>query len=506
MKKLWIRLLAVCLLAVVAEAAAAQTASRTAVIAVGHVPDNIDLTQSRNGPISRPTMENVTEALIGLAPDGNIKPTVATWTVSDDGKTIEFKLRKGVKFHTGDELTARDIEFSHKRMLDKKVTFYVRQMRALDRFEVVDDQTFRYVFSAPTIGFLPSRGPFVVSKAYFDRVGEKEFAERPVGTGPYRLVNHQLGQYAELEAFDGYWGAPPALKKVRIAFVKDDTTRISMLKAGEADMIMNTPFSAVEDLAKAGFTNVSSAVHPSVSIQFPSANRKAPWADVRVRRAIALAIDGDAIVKGLFHNVPKRFARLAPGELGYDPDIKPYPFDPGAAKKLLAEAGYSNGFTLPLYYWSGTYSGIRETAEAVALYLRVVGIDVKVQGYEPPQMMERMFARRDAEDTDLVMLSPLTLANYTDPAEALGFAFTSQSQMSVYKNEAFDRLVNLANSTMDEAKRAEYVREAVRIMHADIPSITLWNNVVVYSMKKGWSFTPTQRNQALLDLTGLRVQ
>jgi peptide/nickel transport system substrate-binding protein len=485
--------------------ARAQT-TKPLVIAVGHVPDNIDLTQSRNGPIARPTMENVTEALVGLSPNGDLRPTLATWTVSPDGKTIEFRLRPGVKFHTGELLTARDMEFSHNRMLEKKVTSYMRQMRDLDRFEVVDDTTFRYVFKTPTIGFLPSRGPFAVSKAYFDRVGDKEFSERPVGTGPYRLVDHKLGQSVDLEAFDGYWGGKPAIARVRIAFVKEDTTRVSMLKAGEADLIMNTPFAQVDELAKAGFKNESSVVHPSMSIQFPFANRTAPWADVRVRRAIAYAVDGDALVKGLFHSIPKRYARLAPGEVGYDANLKPYPYDPAQARKLLAEAGYANGFSLPLYYWAGTYSGIRETAEAVALYLKAVGIDVKIQGFEPPQMMERMFARRNAEDSDLVMLSPLTLANYTDPAEALGFAFSSQSTMSLYKNADFDREVTAANNTMDADKRAAYVKEAVRIMHDDVASITIWNNVVVYTMKKNIAFTPTQRNLALLYLTNLRVQ
>ena len=204
MKKLGIGLLAACLLAAMAGTAVAQTAPRPAVIAVGHVPDNIDLTQARNGPISRPTMENVTEALIGLSPDGSLKPTLATWTVSGDGKTVEFRLRKGVKFHSGDEMTARDIEFSHKRMLEKKVTAYMRQMRSLERFEVVDDHTFRFIFSVPTIGFLPSRGPFAVSKAYFDRVGERNWPNGRSGP-PIASVNHRLGQDVELEAFDGHW-------------------------------------------------------------------------------------------------------------------------------------------------------------------------------------------------------------------------------------------------------------------------------------------------------------
>jgi peptide/nickel transport system substrate-binding protein len=406
-----------------------QSTEKTFIIAVGQEPDNIDLTQARNGPVSRPTMENVTEALIGVSKDGKIKPTLADWTMSEDGKVIEFKLKRGIKFHTGDELTAKDIEFSHSRMLEKKVTGYLQQMRDLDRFEVVDDYTFRYVFKKPTIGFLPSRGPFVVSKAYFEKVGDREFADKPIGTGPYKLIDQKLGQYVALEAFDQYWGGAPPIKKVRINFVKDDNARISMLKAGEADLIMNTPFNAVAELEKLKFKNVSAAVHPTVSVQFPFANKNVPWADRRVRLAIAHAIDGDAIVKGLFHGLPNRYARLAPGELGYDPSLQPYKYDPALAKKLLVEAGQSKGFTMPLYYWSGTYSGLRETAEAVALYLKAVNIDVKVQGFESPQMMERMNAKRNAEDSDLVMLSPVTLANYTDPAEALGFAFTSTSMM-----------------------------------------------------------------------------
>jgi ABC-type transport system substrate-binding protein len=148
----------------------------------------------------------------------------------------------------------------------------------------------------------------------------------------------------------------------------------------------------VKDVEAAGFKTSRLPTHPPTNIQFHNNNPDVPWYKRDVRLAIAMAIDGDAIVKNLFQGIPGRFTRLSPGELGYDPNLKQYPYDPKKAKELLAKAGYPNGFEMPLYYFTGRIAGQKETAEAVVLYLNAIGVRAKPQGIDAPQMLEKVRA------------------------------------------------------------------------------------------------------------------
>jgi peptide/nickel transport system substrate-binding protein len=479
---------------------------RVFVVALNHEPETTDPLLALNPPTTRPSFENVVEPLIGVDVKGNPMATLAPWTVLDDGKVLEFKLRPGVKFHSGDPLTAADVQFSHQRMMAKNFN-YQRIMRNFDHLEVVDPMTVRFVFKQPTLGFIVARNLFIGSKNYYDKVGEAEFVAKPVGTGPYRFVAYKPGEYLDVEAFDGYWGTKPTLRKVRFRFVKDDTTRVSMLKAGEVDVIMLVPANSVEELKKAGLRIATADVHPTISVDFQLMNKKTPWADKRVRLAMAHAIDGDAIVKGLFAGIPKRFARLGPTETGYDPDLQPYSYDPALAKKLLAEAGYPNGFNLTLDYWAGTYAGMKETAEAVVLYWRAVGINATTNGLEVTQMTEKMRKSGKDPNAEWVQVAPTPTANYTDAAESLNIAFYAKSPLSRYDGgPEFNAWVEAANREFDAEKRAVFIKKAFRQIHDDVVTIPVWSTVAVYAMKPSVEFTPTQRNLALMYLKDVKAK
>ncbi len=492
--------LALILAAGLATGAGAQSIT----VGLNHEPSTLDLTSTRDSPSVRPTMENVVETLWGIDLNGDVVPTLAPWTTSADGKMIEFKLRRGVKFHSGDEMTAQDVLFSHQRLMEKNPQ-YARRGRLLDKVESPDNETVRFLFKQFDASFLTGRSLFIVSKAYFDRVGEKDFVDKPVGTGPYKFVSYRPGQSLELEAFDGYWGDKPQVKKARFVITREDTTRVSQLRAGEVDIIMNTAYANVEELKRAGFKTVGVPVHPTLSIQFPFANPKTPWADARVRRAIAHAIDGESIVKGLFNGIPTRAPRLAQGEIGYDPDLKNYAFDPTLSKRLLAEAGFPNGFSLPLNYWAGTYQGGRETAEAVVLYLRQVGINAQVQALDSGQMMDLVRKSRTDENVNYVAIAHMPMANL-DPIDVLSVAYYSGSAFSLYKNATFDKQFEMAASEPDSAKRAELTKAAVKTLHEDVGTIPIWNTVAVYSMKANVDFTPTRRTFPLMYLKNVTVR
>ena len=216
-------------------------------IAISAQPNTLDITATRKTSSVKPAIENVVETLWDIDRNGNLIPGLASWTLSKDGKTITFHLRHGVKFHTGDEMTADDVIFSHERR-KKRTPIYRIRLKTLKKVEKIDKYTVRFEFTEPALGFLSARGLYIVSKAYYDRVGEKTFTQHPVGTGPYKFVTYSPGQYIDVERFDGYWGKLPQVKRARFLITKEPTTRVAQLRAGEVDMIMNTPWPQVSAL------------------------------------------------------------------------------------------------------------------------------------------------------------------------------------------------------------------------------------------------------------------
>src|SRR6185312_13615235 len=356
-------------------------------IATNAEPDTLDMLTSVFPPISYVVLRNVDEMLWGYNIDGTVRPTVADWMVSPDAKTITFHIHPGVKFHSGDELVADDVLFSFKRMMSNTPSFK-RHARLVKSVDKLDDYTVRFTWDHPDVTFFDGMQIFMGSKAYFDRVGEKEFMTHPSGIGPYKLVKYAAGQYIDLERFDGYYGTKPKVKAARFAIIKDDETRLAKLRAGEADIVMNAPYPNVAELEKDGFHLVKFPANPSVSIVFDLLTPQSPWHTREVREAIAHAIDPNAIIKGLFHGVPYRYPMLAPGEAGYDPNLKNYDYNPALSKKLLAEAGYSNGFKMPLYYSATSFYGFRQAAEVVALYLKAIGIECELHNQEAVQGLQ----------------------------------------------------------------------------------------------------------------------
>lgn len=474
------------------EPASAQSGKVT--VAVMTEPDTLDPTSTRMNTVSEPISNNIVERLVGITPKGERVPTLSSWKVLDDGMRIEFTLRKGIKFHSGDPFTAADVEFSHARGM-KNSGLYRRQMRAVDRIEIIDPYKLVFHFKKPDVTFLPGRRLLVVSKSYHERVGEEAFRQTPVGTGPYKFVAWRPGQYIDIEANEDYWGGKPTVKQARFRFVSEDTTRVSMLKAGEADIIMETPYALVKEVEAAGFKTRKLPAHPSCSVQFHTGNPEVPWYDRKVRMAIAYAIDGDSIVKDLFHGIPGRYPRLAPTELGYDPDLKPYPYDPEKSKALLAEAGYPNGFEMPLYYFAGRAAGQKDTAEAVALFLRAVGIRAKVEGIEAVQLLERVRKWHKDRKSVFTGVTTVPLANYPEPTQALDIGYTSGSFIGLNYNPDFDAVIEEARTTMDDTERAKLIKKAVRIMHEDVMSILIWAHNSVYAMRPGVVSRPRLKRQ-----------
>jgi peptide/nickel transport system substrate-binding protein len=212
---------------------------------------------------------------------------------------------------------------------------------------------------------------------------------------------------------------------------------------------------------------------------------------------MAFAIDRKEIVDKIFMGIPNLWAFLAPYELGYDPDLKPYPYDPKRAKELLAEAGYPNGFDLK-FYWpiTGRWPMAREMAETVASYFNAIGIRTKLIGQEWGVHYSMVRASKGPKAEFVGIWGGASGA--VDPTFFLDMFFSSDGGMSVHYNPEFDKIVAKAKATMDNAKRGELIKKAVRMSREDVASIPIYSTIAIYATKENIDFRPTQKY--LMDL------
>jgi peptide/nickel transport system substrate-binding protein len=474
----------------------AATPAKKISIAVGMEPITIDPSLIGAGG-DNVVVENWGEFLISKSPSGELKPGLATsWKMSPDAKEIEFTLRRGVRFHSGDSLTAKDVEFTFDRAQTKNPVARTR-LKSMDRLEILDDYHFKIHFKSVDVTFIPNRAAvMILSKNYYNRVGEETFVKQPVSTAPYKVVRYIPGQYVDLERFEDYWGEKPPIKEARLLFVAEDTTRLAKLKAEEVDFINSVPWPLVGEVENSpNFKLIKLAVnHPTRGIAFSTLNPKMPWHDRRVRLAMAYAIDWQSIIKNLLRGIPNHHPWLAPHELGYDPSIKPYPYDPKKARELLAEAGYPNGFEFK-FYWqiTGRVPMSAEICEAIASYFEAVGIKTKLVGVEIAKLYELERAGKKP-DSDYISYFSRGLSGSPDPAYYLNLYFTRDGAFSTYYNPEIEKLAAEAVAEANDAKRAELIKKAVRILREDVPCIPIFNNVSVFAMKKNVDFTPTQKH------------
>ena len=208
---------------------------------------------------------------------------------------------------------------------------------------------------------------------------------------------------------------------------------------------------------------------------------------------MAYAIDCDAIIKNVLFGLSHHWAWLAPHQLGYDPNLKPYPYDPKKARDLLAEAGYPKGFDLKLYWpITGRTPMAREMVEAIASYFEAVGIRTKLIGEEWAAHYARSRSVKKSPDAEYVAFNSVGfVAGAVEPSYILDIILTTEGGFSVYSNPEFDKVVAEARGTVNDAKRGELIKKAVKIAHEDVPHIPICNIVSVYAMKRNIDFKPT---------------
>ena len=324
------------------------------------------------------------DAMVKPMPDQLYSPSLTqSWSKSEDDLTYEFVLRQGVKFHNGEPVTVDDVKFSFERYRGASHALMQERVAGI---ETPDPRHVRFKMRKPWPDFLTfystaSGAGWVVPRKYVEKVGDGGFRDRPIGAGPYKFVSFTPGVELVLEAFEDYWRKTPSVKRIVMKSIPDEATRLAALKRGEVDIAYSIRGELAEELRRTPGLTLKSVVLQAPSwIYFPKQwDPKSPWHDLRVRQAANLALDRDGMSEALFLGACKATNSIIPYTFEYYWQPPPAVYDPAKAKKLLAEAGYPNGFDSGPLYCDSSYANVGEVA--VNNFVQV-GIRSKLQPIE----------------------------------------------------------------------------------------------------------------------------
>jgi peptide/nickel transport system substrate-binding protein len=375
--------------------AAAPEGQMTWAVHVSPAPSWFDPAETQGVIVPFMVLYALHDALVKPMPGKPMAPSLAeSWAMSKDGLTYEFTLRKGVTFHNGDPLTADDVKFSFERYRGSSAKMLHERVA---RVEIVDALRVRFILKAPWPDFLtfyatPATGAaWIVPKRYVERVGDDGFKRAPVGAGPYKLFSFSPGVEVVLEANESYWRKIPSVKRLVLRAVPDESTRLAMLKRGEADIAYSIRGALAKELARTpGLTLKPVPATFTEWLTFTEQwTPKSPWHDQRVRLAASLAINRKEINNAEYLGHGRLSASIIPQAFQFAWPAPAFPYDPERARKLLAEAGYPRGFDAAEVATDNTYGPV---AEAVVNDLQAVGISARLR------VMERAaYLNTDAE-------------------------------------------------------------------------------------------------------------
>jgi peptide/nickel transport system substrate-binding protein len=402
------------------------------------------------------------DALAKPLPGNDMAPCLAeSWKESPDGLAYEFKLRPNLKFHNGDPFTAEDVKFTFLRYKGAAAKLLHDRVKSVD---VLDPLRVRFVLDKPWPDFLtfyatPSTGAaWIVPRKYIEKVGEEGFRRQPVGLGPYRFVRQTPGVELVLEANEQYWRKKPSIKTLVIKGVPDRTTRLAMLKTGEADigyLMVGVEASTIQADAKLRLARV---IPPATWwLDFPEQfNPKSPWHDRRVRLAATMAVDKQGLNEAERLGFSRLTGSIIPSVMEFALRLEPHPYDPTHAKRLLVEAGYPNGFDageitpLPPFVTMG---------ESVANYLGAVGIRGRVRSMERATFMEAWRTRTRQGVFVTVSAAPGSAAARIENFVIGGAAYTTGGYPDI------DDLFRQQAQERDRKKREVILHQIQRLMY-----------------------------------------
>ncbi|MED1949613.1 glutathione ABC transporter substrate-binding protein [Brevibacillus centrosporus] len=426
-----------------------------------------------NNPSANYILGKVYEGLVSRDKNMEYQPALATeWKQLDD-KTWEFKLRQGVTFHDGTPFNAEAVKKTFDRIFQKDlnstkaaVFAMVKEVKATDEFTVQFILDYPY---APLLASLVGNDGSIMSPKAIEQYG-KEMSKHPVGTGPFAFESWTPGQEMTLVKNGNYWGNKAKVDKIVYKVVPEDTTRIAMVEAGEAHIADNLPSADLDRVQSSSSMNLVRA--NGLGVEWIGFNtKKKPFDDVRVRQAIAHAIEKDAIIQGVYNSVgSSAVSALSPKVIGYNPNLKDYDYDVSKAKALLAEAGFANGFKTSII--TDDRKERINLAEVIQSQLKGIGIDLEIKVMEYGAYLQA--AAKGEHEMEIG-----GWGNATGDGDSVQYSvfhsksFGDAGNHTFYSNPEVDKLIEAARQEQDPAKRNEIYAKVQEIELNDAPMVPI---------------------------------
>lgn len=471
--------------------AGAAAAKDDITVAIQLEPPHLDPTSAAAGAIDSVLYSNVFEGLTRFMSDGSVVPGLAeSWEISDDGLTYTFRLRSGVTFHDGTTMDAEDVKFSLDRIIAEDSANAQKALyAAISEVTVVDPQTVEVKLSEPN-------GNMIFNLAWGDAVivapeSIDNIKQTPIGTGAFKFESWTQGDKVELVRNDNYWGDAPALASATFKFISDPTAAFAAVMAEDVDVFAGFP--APENMpqfeADPRFQVIVGSTEGETILS--TNNKQPPFDNVKVRQALAHAIDRQAIIDGAMFGLGTPIGtHFAPHNPAYVDLTGQSNYDPEKAKALLAEAGFADGFETTLHLPPPSYA--RRGGEIIASQLAEVGIKAEITNVEWAQWLETVFRGKNFG---------LTIVSHTEPMD-IGI-YANPDYYFQYDNKAFQDLIAKFNTTSDPDMRNQMMAEAQQIIADDYVNGYLFQlalpTIAKANIQGLWEDAPTQAN----DLTGV---
>jgi peptide/nickel transport system substrate-binding protein len=392
-----------------------------------------------------------------------------SWSVSKDGLIYEFVLRKNALFHNGDPVTADDVKFSLERYRGTASKLLKERVAAV---ETPDPSHVRIRLKQPWPDFLTfytnaTGAGWIVPRKYVEKVGDEGFKKAPVGAGPYKFVSFTPGVELVLEAFDQYWRKPPSVKRLVLRVIPDEATRLAALKRGEVDIAYSIRGELAEELQKTpGLVLKPAVIQSPFWLYFPDQwDAKSPWHDRRVRQAASLAIDRPSINQALTLGHSRLSGSIIPTSFEYFWQPPAPVHDRARALKLLAEAGYPNGFDAGEYFCDVSYANL---GEAVINSLQTVGIRAKLR---PLERVAFFSGYSEKKYKNIIQAASGAFGNAATRLEAF-VASTGAYAYGGYPD--LDGLMQEQAADTDPKRREATLRRIQQLVHEKVMYAPIW--------------------------------
>ncbi len=442
---------------------------------------------------------NFFDGLVQRNEDLQLEPGLATsWEFLDDETRIRFTLREGVTFHNGEPFNAAAVKFTFERLLGEEGEKGPQRSNytAISSIEIVDDFTVDFVLSTPDpvlITKLAGYGAMIVPPKYLEEVGEEAFDNKPVGTGPFKVVKYTPTVDLKLAKFDDYWGGEAGVDDLTIRFISEPSTRVAELLSGGVDIAQDIPVSSTSAIVDNEGIDLTAVQGPTV-VFLRTNLKEGITTDVRVRKAIAMAVDRQAIIDSILEGYASPIASIQGAKsFGYDPDLEPHPYDPAAAKALLAEAGVAPGSEVAIDFPSSDDT-VREVAQAISGYLAAAGLKADLISHEASVYWSEIMPDGQTQEMFTFQWGGWTF-DFDNTAYLL---YHSGEFWNPYvADEKLDELLESQRLTFDRDTREETLRAVAAYAHENALDIPLYNTDTLYGVsKRVKGFVPAPDNRA----------